>query len=159
MGCLCESGERSRMTPIECASIIRTELKRCAAICRDTFGWTEIKLEIQYNVRGTVAGIAHRDKLVRFNLMLLMEQKVDDIRMIAAHEFAHIATYRRWKELYKVGTILDELSCSAAMDNAPTPHGRDWRQMMMLFGFHPKRCHSFDVSKYRRKRGISRAVL
>jgi SprT protein len=138
------------MTPIECAAIIRTELKRCAAICRDTFGWAEIKLEIQYNVRGTVAGVAYRDDLVRFNLMLLMEQSTNDIQTIAAHEFAHIATFRRWKERWATDSIMSEIHCSAAVDNAPTPHGREWRKMMILFGFPPRRCHHFDVSKHRR---------
>jgi SprT protein len=140
------------MTPIECAKIIKTELRRCAAICKREFDWTEIKLEIQYNVRGTVAGLAWKDRRVRFNILLLMEQTVDDIRMVAAHEFAHIATHRRWRELHKLDSLVNELQFSAAMDNAPRAHGREWRKMMFLFGFHPKRCHHFDVSKHRRRR-------
>ena len=140
------------MTPIDCANVLKTELRRCAAICRENFGWTQIELEIRYDVRGTVAGCAYKDRRVRFNILLLMEQVPDDIRIVAAHEFAHIATHRRWRERTGADQITNEMHFSAAVDSAPQPHGREWRRMMMLFGYRPKRCHNFDVSKHRRGR-------
>lgn len=145
------------MTPMECAEIIKTELRRCAKICQELYGWDSIRLNIDYDVRGTCAGKALKDQRVRFNLLLLMEQAPDAVRNVAAHEFAHTVVYRRWKEECKKrflqGTYLSmetEIKhLSELVDGMPAPHGKEWRRTMRLFGHIPKRCHSFDVSRHK----------
>jgi predicted SprT family Zn-dependent metalloprotease len=99
------------------------------------------------------------DKRVRFNLLLLMEQHEDEIRMVAAHEFAHIATFKRWAE-ERISEFRSKLTSEISFDEVallqdedlvgPWPHhGPEWRRMMLLFGYPPKRCHHFDVTRHR----------
>jgi len=143
------------MTPLNCGNIIKTELRRCAKICQEHFSWASIKLDIRYDLRGTAAGSAHKDRRVRFNLLLLMEQTIHDVQQVAAHEFAHIVVYRRWQESHIPRTIeqpvYDEAAFVAAADDIPSPHGQEWRRTMHLFGFYPQRCHKFDITKHRRR--------
>ena len=146
--------------PMECANEIKKELHRCAAICQGEFGWGPFPLQLDWTVRGTVAGKALQDKRVRFNLMLLREQPIDQIRMVAAHEFAHIAVYKRWAQdvlndfrtnLWKEVSFNEVafLSDPDLSGQRPNAHGPEWRRMMLLFGYLPTRCHSFDVSRHR----------
>jgi predicted SprT family Zn-dependent metalloprotease len=140
------------MTAMECGDIIKDEIYHCARICRREFSWRLMKLEVRYDVRGTSAGKAWMDSRVRFNLLLLMKQPEHEVRAVVAHEMGHIAVHRLWMERHRhrfvPGTTItvDEQSFNAVMDDAPDPHGREWRKIVLMFGFIPKRVHHFDTT-------------
>lgn len=80
---------------------------------------------IQYNLKGYQAGQAYPAKwLIRFNAEMAEQNENKFIHEVAAHEVAHLVTYRMWNTL---------------------DHGKDFQKVMQWFAVEPKRCHDFEV--------------
>lgn len=144
------------MHPMVCADLVKAELYRCARICDRHFNFGRFPLVVRWDIRGAVAGTAWWGEMVRFNLMLLREQTAYDVRMVAAHEFAHIAVFKRWaneiiqdfrSQLWAEVSFNEQaLLMSRYCEQEPDGHGPEWSAMMELFGYPPDQYHYFDVS-------------
>ena len=89
---------------------------------------------IRLDLTGSTAGQAWPQKrLLRFNPVLLQENRVDFLSQTVAHEVAHLLAY----DLY--GSQI-------------RPHGRQWQLIMTdVFGLPAHRCHQYDTSRSARK--------
>lgn len=86
---------------------------------------------IRFNLRGKSAGQLRIDPhgacTIRYNLALLDRHGEAFLRDTVPHETAHYVAYRLHGRSIR-------------------PHGREWQQIMQLFGADPSRCHDYDVS-------------
>lgn len=102
--------------------------------------------EIRWDIKNTDGGRAHyRDYLVRFNLILCVENENEFLETTVPHEFAHLVNYIvNYETCVKEGRKL-------------RPHGKEWKAVMEVLKTPPKVCHSYDCSSIqkpkRRKRG------
>jgi len=95
-----------------------------------------------YKKRGTTAGTAdYRKWEIDLNSTLLMENDQLFIDRTVTHELAHLITHH----LYPMNhTGFGKRS----------PHGSDWKHVMMHLGAEPSRCHSYDTTNSKvQKRG------
>jgi len=107
-----------------------------SALAEERFNLTLPKLSIEFDIQGTVAGKAYPGECrLRFNPVLLVENPEAFIHEVVAHEFAHLVAYR-------------------AHGRSIRPHGPEWITIMNLFGVEPRRCHSFNVARVRRRKQL-----
>ena len=94
--------------------------------------------EIDGTLTGMTAGqhVYHRftgKHTIRINIPLLLKNSEDFLATTIPHEVAHLVVTFLWP--------------------TATAHGDYWKTSMRnCFGIEPKRCHSYDVSEYRRTR-------
>jgi predicted SprT family Zn-dependent metalloprotease len=113
---------------------------------------------IRYDVKNTIGGLAYTDKwMVRFNLVLMVENREHFIKTTVPHEVAHLVArlvHHHEPRLSKTGAPIRIRS-----------HGKEWREIMVLFGVLPKSSHSYDLtsiqSKQRppRKKSLNRTEI
>lgn len=84
--------------------------------------------EVQYNVRGKVAGKAYLNQWqIRLNPTLLLENQHAFINQVVPHELAHLLVHQQFGRV--------------------RPHGKEWQYVMgHIFNLVPETRHSFDVS-------------
>jgi len=80
----------------------------------------------------TTAGRAFGTYLVDFNESLFKKHPQNFINDVIPHEVAHIVT----SKLYP----------------GASPHGKEWKSVMLFFGVEPNRCHAMQVTKRRQRR-------
>lgn len=87
---------------------------------------------VRFDLTGKAAGMAifppRATPVIRYNALLLAENRDDFLRRTVPHEVAHIIARRLFGKKIK-------------------PHGPEWRQVMQLFGAEAARCHNYDVSR------------
>lgn len=139
------------MTPDDCISLIRAELKQCAKRVAERYEYKEFPVTLYWDLHGQRAGVAIGADVIRFNLPLLSEQGEFDVKQIAAHELAHLVVHKNWLQEYsrwhrERASVFDTFD---TMPDRPTPHGYEWQQVMLFLGYPPARCHAFDVKHHR----------
>ncbi len=98
---------------------------------------------IQWNVRGMRAGIfsvrivpgKKPEIALRFNVGILRMVGEEAFRSTLAHEYAHAIVYRMVGRKKKSGSSSEETR----------PHGSIWRNLMILYGHPPIRCHDYPA--------------
>lgn len=94
------------------------------------------KVIIRFDLTGKAAGMAlfprRGTPVIRYNALLLAENRDDFLKRTVPHEVAHIVA----RQLF---------------GNRIKPHGGEWRQVMALFGAEASRCHDYDVSRASRR--------
>ncbi|EIC20156.1 SprT family zinc-dependent metalloprotease [Thiorhodovibrio frisius] len=92
---------------------------------------------IRFDLRGQSAGQARFDArgrgTVRFNPWLLLRHGEEFIDQTVPHEIAHWLTF-------------------CLYGRKARPHGPQWRQLMVLFGAEPRRCHEYDLDDIPQRR-------
>ena len=66
--------------------------------------------------------------LVRFNPVLLIENRDSFLAQTVPHEIAHVVAHSLHNRQIR-------------------PHGSEWQQVMHFFGAENRRCHSYDVQR------------
>ena len=91
-------------------------------------------VSILFNLKGCRAGVAYYQipYKIRFNLILAVDNLDDFLINVIGHEIAHL--YQRQKYPYS------------------KPHGKEFKNIVQLLGYNSSRCHSYDLSKVKRKR-------
>lgn len=106
--------------------------RRLLATAGNHFQQDPGKLIIRFDLTGKAAGMAlfpsRGTPVIRYNALLLAENRDDFLKRTVPHEVAHIVARRRFGKKIK-------------------PHGAEWRQVMHLFGAEASRCHNYDVSR------------
>lgn len=86
---------------------------------------------ISYKLTGRVGGQAWLKKWeIKVNKKLMMENFDQYIYQTIPHEFAHLVAYKQY------GNVKS--------------HGKEWQEVMKLFGLKSLRCHSYVLSKSKR---------
>jgi SprT protein len=89
---------------------------------------------LHFDLAGTTAGRAYYQfRCIRLNPILLLENESNFIHRTVAHECAHLIAF----EMH--GPII-------------RPHGPEWKDVMVMLGLDPKRCHNYDTSRARVRR-------
>lgn len=108
----------------------RTEQKVKALLHLASQNWgKKFKMpEIRYDLQGKTAGLAYEKRwLLRFNLVLFVENQEKFFNETIPHEVAHLV---------------------AGKLNAPKQmHGKEWAEVMRFFGVEPNCYHDYDLSK------------
>lgn len=131
--------------PSEVKARVEAKLRECIAIAEDRFGIVFKYPTVLYTKRGRVAGTANYIKWeVNFNSVLLMENLEDFIARTVPHEMAHLVDYQMHPENFEVGLTYDRRG--RLRREKRDAHGRTWKNIMVMFGADPSRCHSYDTS-------------
>ena len=89
-------------------------------------------VEIQFDLRDKSAGMVRfpesGNPLIRYNSLLLAENRETFLAQTVPHEVAHIVA----RTLY--GPLI-------------SPHGIEWKSVMHFFGAEGRRCHQYDTSR------------
>jgi SprT protein len=89
--------------------------------------------EIRYNVKSTTAGLAYHQKwLIRYNLILMVENEEHFLNQTVPHEVAHLIN----RKVNKVPEGKKRLP----------PHGKGWKEVMELLGVPAHVTHSYDCT-------------
>ena len=89
--------------------------------------------EIRYNVKSTTAGLAYHQKwLIRYNLILMVENEEHFLKHTVPHEVAHLIN----RKVNKVPEGKKRLM----------PHGKEWKEVMALLGVPADVTHNYDVT-------------
>lgn len=89
--------------------------------------------KVEFKVRGTTAGWANSTEWhINYNLGLAKDNFIDFMDQTVPHEVAHL--------------VADYYFCKKCK------HGKEWKQIMKLFGKTPTRCHNYEVSHHRVRR-------
>jgi len=106
---------------------VQRRLNACLRLAEAHFQQTFPMPVVDYDVRGTKAGVAClQQNTIKFNRTLLMENPEEFIRQVVPHELAHLIVYRLFGRV--------------------KPLGKEWRSVMTeLFRVPADTCHQFDV--------------
>ena len=111
--------------------------RQLLAVAGRHFGREPGRVVVKFDLSGKAAGMAlfpHRaSPIIRYNVLLLAENREDFLRRTVPHEVAHVVARHLFGRRIK-------------------PHGPEWRQVMVLFGADPSRCHDYDISRASRRR-------
>lgn len=120
------------------------------------YGQTFVMPRVEFNQRGTTAGTAHYDKwMVKFNPVLLMENKDKFIQRTVPHELAHLITDKVYPEAHRPQVSANMMFARSFRRPKREVHGPRWQSVMRVLGADPSRCHTYDVSNARVKKSGS----
>lgn len=95
------------------------------------------RVAVRFDLRGRSAGmvrfVAGRPPEVRYNRLLLEENRADFLASTVPHEVAHVVA-------------------RALFGAQIRPHGDEWKRVMHWLGADPARCHDYDVSRTQTRR-------
>ncbi len=95
------------------------------------FGVAIPPVDICFDLSGQSAGMVRYSRRgaveIRYNGLLLRENRADFILRTVPHEVAHIV--------------------ARAAFGSCRPHGEEWRRVMAFFGAESSRCHPYDTSR------------
>ncbi|WP_152485969.1 SprT-like domain-containing protein [Methylohalobius crimeensis] len=121
------------MSQIDSAQMaaVYERLGELLAIAARRFQWRILPgFEVGFDLKGQAAGqmqIRQGKVRLRFNAVLMRDNREHFLRVTVAHELAHAVAY--WVYGKKI-----------------QPHGEEWQSIMALFGLEPRRCHDYDVT-------------
>ena len=124
---------------------VQVELDRCIAIANQRYPEHKFKHpKVKFDLKGTCAGTAH-DRSYTINLnMIIMIDNMHSIEDTTAHEFAHLVD-----GLVNPHTRQTRRASSpfGSQRSKRSIHGSTWKNIMVMFGMKPERCHSLDTSR------------
>lgn len=110
--------------------VVERRVRQLLTTARRELGVATQPPEIRFDLRGQSAGQARCDAgargVVRFNPWLLLRHGEEFIDQTVPHEVAHWLTFTRFGRRAR-------------------PHGPEWRELMVLFGAEPRRCHDYSL--------------
>lgn len=116
--------------------LVEERYNECYEIAK-TKGYDLPKIDIEWNLKGTVAGMfcnKFARKFFRVNLELAKHNMTEYLKQTVPHEFCHyVVRVQALKSFVRA-----------------KPHGWEWKNAMVnIFGLDPLRCHSYDTSNVR----------
>lgn len=124
---------------------VEAKVRECLKIAEAEYERTFDFPTIRYDIRNHIGGLAQWQKnLIRFNLILMVENEEHYLANVVPHEVAHIVN---------------------RLVNAPVPprkkllsHGKQWKEVMGVFGVAPAVCHEYDCSSIETRPKVKRTV-
>ncbi len=125
------------LTP-ELKAKVEKKMRECIQKAEKHYGIQIEFPEIRYNIKSWTSGLAYRNRnLVRFNLILLVENEKHFIDTTVPHETAHMIV----NACFRAGKFT-----LAAGKKRWMPHGKEWKEVMALLKVEPHVTHNYDVS-------------
>lgn len=129
------------LTP-ELKAKVEAKMKECFEIAEKHYGISFEFPEIRYNIKNWVGGLAYRNRnLVRYNLILLVENEEHYLATTVPHETAHMIV----NALFRAGKFK-----LAEGKKRQMPHGREWEEVMGVINTPASVTHSYDCSSIER---------
>lgn len=121
---------------------------------RDHYGVEMEEPTIDYDLRGTTAGMAYAKRWhISLNAGLLVAQQDAFLLRTVPHEFAHLAVDRLYPNqmLAAPDPVAEREFFEGKRNRRPRSlkrdiHGPKWQEVMGVLGVDPSRCHSYDTS-------------
>ena len=127
-----------QLLTLELKQKVEAKMRECFSIAEKHYGIAFEFPEIRYNIKSWTGGLAYRNlNLVRFNLILMVENEEHYLKTTVPHETAHMVV----NALHKAGKIKLAEGKKRLM-----PHGKEWKEVMSLFGVAANVTHNYDVS-------------
>lgn len=125
------------LTP-ELKNKVEKKMRECFAKAEKHYGIKIEFPEVRYNIKSWTGGLAYRNRnLVRFNLILLVENEKQFLDTTVPHETAHMIV----NECFRAGKFK-----LAEGKKRQMPHGKEWKEVMGLLKVEPRVKHSYDCS-------------
>lgn len=125
------------LTP-ELKSKVEACMRECFAVAEKHYGVKFEFPEIRYDIKSWTGGLAYRDRnLVRYNLILLVENEEHYLKSTVPHETAHMIV----NALFRAGKFK-----LAPNKRKWMPHGAEWKEVMGVLSTPPTVKHTYDVS-------------
>jgi len=113
-------------------SLARSKTQTLFNQARRHYGIALPEVEIEFNLRGKSAGVVRFPEagkpIIRYNSLLLCENRETFLAQTVPHEVAHVVA----RALF--GPLI-------------SPHGMEWKSVMHFFGAEGRRCHQYDTSR------------
>jgi predicted SprT family Zn-dependent metalloprotease len=124
------------LTP-ELREKVENKVAECFKIAAEHYGQDFEMPEIRYNIKSWTGGLAYHQRwLVRFNLILLVENEQHYLDNVVPHEIAHL--------------INRTVNKPAPGKKRLMPHGKEWKDVMKLLGVQASVTHTYDCSSIER---------
>jgi SprT protein len=125
------------LTP-EIRKKVEDKMKACFKAAEKHYGVKFEFPEIRYDIKSWTGGLAYRDRnLVRYNLILMVENEKHYLDSTVPHETAHMIV----NGLFRSGKFK-----LAAGKKKWMPHGKEWKEVMGVLKVAPEVRHSYDCS-------------
>ena len=125
---------------------VEDKMRECYAIAAKHYKLSFEFPEVRYDITSWTGGLAYfKRNLIRFNLILLVENEEEYIATTVPHEVAHLIAYKVWEN--------DKTPNKKRM----MPHGKIWKDVMAVLNTPPRVTHNYDVSSIQR-RGYRRSL-
>lgn len=139
------------MVPANIKARVKAKLEECIATAEAHYGQKFRMPKIEYTLRGRTAGTANYGTwVVNFNSVLLMENLEDFIARTVPHEMAHLINDQVYPESHATEIVR---TYRGYRRTKRSPHGHTWQSVMRVLGADPSRCHSYDTTNSRVKKG------
>ena len=111
---------------------VEAKIAECFKKASEKYNCSFPEPTIKFDLKSTTAGTATAGKwLLRFNLILLHENEKHFIDHVVPHEVAHLVARK----------------CLQKPDaKRMRSHGKEWAEVMELFGIPADRCHFYDTT-------------
>lgn len=135
------SDQLNRLPWNDIESLALDQIQRCVHSLESFLEQTLPPYEVLFNLRGRAAGQLRYNRggqilikpVLRFNRILMDQNRSEFFKEVIPHELSHLAAYAHW------GTKI-------------LPHGREWKWLMVeCFGLEPRVTHNFEVATRPRK--------
>lgn len=125
------------LTP-QLKSKVEKRMRECFKIAEKKYGIKFNFPEVRYDIKSWTGGLAYRNRnLVRYNLILLVENEEHYLESTVPHETAHMIV----NTLFKTGIFK-----LAPGKKKWMPHGSEWKEVMGILKTPPAVKHNYDVS-------------
>ena len=125
------------LTP-ELKANVEKKMRDCFKIAEKKYGVKFDFPEVRYDIKSWTGGLAYRTRnLVRYNLILMVENEKHYLETTVPHETAHM--------------IVNKLFAEGKFKLAPNkkkwmPHGSEWKEVMAVLKTPSAVKHTYDVS-------------
>ncbi len=125
------------LTP-ELKAKVEQKMRECFKTAEKKYGVKFEFPEIRYDIKSWTGGLAYRDRnLVRYNLILMVENEKHYLETTVPHETAHMIVNGLFKaEKFKL----------APGKKKWMPHGSEWKEVMGVLKTAPDVKHAYDCS-------------
>jgi predicted SprT family Zn-dependent metalloprotease len=118
---------------------VEDEVRRCLDIAEREYGQKFTMPDIRFDIKNTDGGRALPSHWVlRFNLILLVENRDKFLKTTVPHEVAHLVNHKVHKPAEGKKRLM--------------PHGQEWKKVMGVFRVPPKRTHNYDCQSIDRSK-------
>jgi len=134
---------------------IRTEVARYITIAEEKYDRTFKAPTILFNLKGTTAGTANpKEWRLKFQPVLAANHFDDFVARTVPHEVAHLIDFEINNKIGQPRAVT--VTRSGRVRRAKRSlHGESWKRVMRVFGVTDiTRCHSYDTSMVKSRRGV-----
>lgn len=120
------------LTP-ELKAKVEAKIQECFKIASEKYGTAFEMPEVRYDIKSHTGGLAYYTRwLLRFNLILLVENEEHYVENVVPHEVAHLVNHR--------------VNVPAPGKKRLMPHGKEWNNVMGALGAPAAVYHKYDCS-------------